>query len=74
MVNHCHNHGHNKFSHGKSLILKKRIQWQTIVGYSFKAAMSGYGSNMSIKILDTMVEHETGFWSSLTTWLTMVRM
>ena len=28
-----------------------------IVGYSFKAAMSGYGSNMSIKILDTMVEH-----------------
>ena len=56
MVNHCHNHGNNKFFHGKSHKKKKRIMVDqcTIL---LKATMSGYGSNMSLKILDTMVEH-----------------
>ena len=37
--------------------LKKEYNGRPLQAILIKAAMSGYGSNMSFKILDTMAEH-----------------
>ena len=37
--------------------LKKEYDGRPLYAILLKAGMSGYGSNMSIKILDTMVAH-----------------